>query len=124
MRLCQKGENMAIKGMNEAKRKVLEELKKQMMSEDDMGLKDMLGSKVKKVTVVADSDEGLQKGLSKAQQIAAKRKEMLGEESEKEGGESEEMEDSEEMEGEECECGECPMCLKNKIEQIEEKLGE
>lgn len=61
----------------EAKRKMLKELKKQMMSEDDMGLGDALKSKMK-VTVAADSPKELKKGLSKAEEILEKRKEMLG----------------------------------------------
>ena len=50
----------------EAKKKMLKELKK-MMRDDHY--EPMKGDMKKKVTVVADSDEGLKEGLSKAEQI-------------------------------------------------------
>jgi hypothetical protein len=58
-----------------AKSKMLRELKKAMMEE----LGAPLGEKMKdmkKVTVASDSEEGLEEGLSKAQQILQKKSEM------------------------------------------------
>ena len=84
-----------------AKKEMLKDLKQLMASEDDVGLKDRLDG-MKKVTVAADSKEGLEKGLTKAQEILKKRSEMLGladdmedAECEMEDGEEEEMEDEE-----------------------------
>lgn len=62
---------------------------------------DKLGS-MKKVTVAAPTEEGLEKGLSKAEQLLKMRAGMDSEESEDEEGEEEES-----CEG--CEEG-CPMC--------------
>jgi len=59
------------------KRKVLQQLKKAMMSDEDFG---DLGKKLKgnqKVTVMSDSKEGLEKGLDKAQEILKKRSSMM-----------------------------------------------
>jgi hypothetical protein len=87
--------------MDDLKKEMLKLLKKEMMmsmKEKKRGLfEGMLPSnkEVKKVTVMADSDEGLKKGLSKAEEIM---KAKLGD--------MEESED-EEMEDEEYECEEC-----------------
>lgn len=88
----------------DAKRKMLKELKKQMMKEDDVGLGDVLKSKMK-VTVAADDPKGLKKGLSKAEEILSKRKEMLGMGDVEELPLEEDMEDEEEMDEEEYEDG-------------------
>lgn len=62
----------------EAKLKLLKDLKKEMLGE-------MFGDKMeglKKVTVASDSEEGLEEGLDKAQEIMKKRMDMMGYESE------------------------------------------
>jgi len=64
-----------MKDKYEAKRKMLMALKKDMMMEDDMGLGDKL-KKMKKVTVASDTEEGLKEGLSKAEEILKKRKDI------------------------------------------------
>lgn len=89
-----------------AKTEMLKRLKSMMMDQDFGDLKPILGGKLKKVTVAAEDEEGLEKGLSLAEQILAKRKAM------EEGGESEESEDEseEEYEEESEEGGECPIC--------------
>lgn len=105
----------------EARKDMLKALKKMMMSEDDMGMGEKLG-KMHKVTVAADSKEGLKKGLSKAEEILKKRKDLMGydedekpgkcEECGKEPCECEDVESEDEDEGE----------LKDKISKLEEKL--
>lgn len=120
-----------MKDLMDAKRTILKELKKQMSKDDSMGLDKILPSKLKKVTVMADSKKGLEEGLTKAQEILKKRLASKGleeKEMEDESEDSEDMEDemedeSEDMdESEECDCGECPMCLKEKITKLEDKL--
>lgn len=123
---------MATKDMTDAKRQVLMELKKQMMKEDSMGLEKAMP--VKKVVVASDSKAGLEEGLSKAQEILKKRKELgLGTEEEPMADDSEEeacpvcgkMDCGCDMESEEgCICGKCPDCLSSKIDNLENKLAE
>ena len=89
------------------KLEMLEMLKqemKDMMGEEKKGI---LSEKMpKKVTVMSDSKEGLEEGLSKAQQIMKSKLGMLPE-MESEEMESEESEDKCEMcEKEPCECEE------------------
>jgi hypothetical protein len=111
----------------EARKDMLKSLKKMMMAEDDMGLGEKLG-KMQKVTVAADSTEGLKKGLSKAEEILKKRKGMMGMEDEEEESESEMCE---ECEKDPCECEdeesedsekEDPKAIKEKMSQLEKKL--
>jgi len=86
-----------MKGKKSAKREMLEALKKEMNSGDDVGMADKLKD-LKKVTVASDSKEGLEKGLSKAQEILKKRSELLGlDEDEDEKEDKEESEEKMEM---------------------------
>ena len=84
-----------------AKEGMLKELSKMMSDDMYSPLKE---KKMQKVTVASDSVEGLKKGLSKAEQILAKKKEMESEipemEEKEEEDESEEMEDESEDESE------------------------
>jgi hypothetical protein len=87
-----------------AKSDMLKMLSKEMSDDQYSPLKDQLaGKKLSKVTVMADSKKGLEKGLSKAEEILKKREELMGSSSESESDDSEE----ESCEG--CEEG-CPMC--------------
>lgn len=81
------------------------DMQEMMNEEKDGTLGDLLKGKegMQKVTVMAEDEEGLEKGLSKAQKIL---KEKYGEDAELE----DEMEDM--MEGEEDEEELCPMCEK------------
>lgn len=83
--------------MNEAKMKVIEEFIAEMeaMEEDDNS--DLMGN-MKKVTVAAPTDEGLEMGLSKAESILKK---SMKEEEEDEDMMEEEMPEEEEEEEEE-----------------------
>ena len=83
-----------------AKMEMLKALKKKAMDDDFGSLKEPLSGKVKKVVISSDDEEGLEKGLSLAEKMLAKKKAMekemgMGDES------SEEM--MEEEEG-------CPVC--------------
>jgi hypothetical protein len=110
----------------QAKRKMLKELKK-LMAEQDFGEEgNSFKSKMKKVTVASPSSEGLQKGLSLAEKLMAKKKEIEGEEGTEdpkdagdlvnEDGEGEEEEEESYMEGAEDDSPEdkesCPICGK------------
>jgi hypothetical protein len=77
-----------------AKSEMLKELSKTMSDDQNSPLKDIMGKKMQKVTVMSDSNKGLEKGLSKAEQILKKKESMMPdmEESEDES----EMEDTEE----------------------------
>jgi hypothetical protein len=112
-----------------AKLSQLGELSKEMRKM--MG--DNFGKSLKKVTVAADSEEGLKKGLSKAQEIMAKKK-MMPEMMPEMEDESEEMEECEACEGEGCEeCEESeeyedseemsPEAIKQKIKELQSKLS-
>jgi hypothetical protein len=90
--------------VKEAKMQVLKELKKLMgeeMVKDFKGLRDKeeLGTdSIKKVTVAAPDDEGLKKGLSKANELVGEMGEAEEEdEMEEESEESEEMSDAEKL---------------------------
>lgn len=114
----------------QAKRKMLKELKK-LMAEQDFGEEgDSFKSKMKKVTVASPSSEGLQKGLSLAEKLMAKKKEMEGdEESEdpkdagdlvnEDGEGEEEEEDAEYMDGAE---DDSPVGMKNS-KKVDEEGG-
>lgn len=58
-----------------AKSKMLKELKKSMMEEMGAPFGEKM-KEMKKVTVASDSEEGLEEGLSKAQQILKKKKDF------------------------------------------------
>lgn len=60
---------MAKKDKKDMKRMMLEKLKKAMKSSDK--------GDMSKVTVMSDSEEGLEKGLSKAQEIMKKRTDVM-----------------------------------------------
>jgi len=79
-----------------AKAAMLEELKNEMSNESYSPMKEMMGKKgMKKVSVMSDSPEGLNKGLSMAEklmQLKSKQKEEEMPESEDEMEESPEME--------------------------------
>jgi flagellar biosynthesis/type III secretory pathway chaperone len=59
-----------------ARKDMLESLRNMMKQEDGADVGEALGKH--KVTVAADSKEGLMKGLSKAEQIMKKHKDMMG----------------------------------------------
>ena len=91
---------------NRAKSEMLKELSKTMSDDQNSPLKDIMGKKMQKVTVMSDSKKGLEQGLSKAEQILKKKESMMPEMEESEDemedeSEAPEMEESEEdsMEG-------------------------
>lgn len=101
----------------QAKKDILKNLKKEMASGDDLGL----SGKMKKVTVMSDSDEGLNEGLSKAEQILQKRKKLAGvDESESEESEAVPFGGEETPEEEEAE--ESEMLEDMSAEQIQQKI--
>ena len=95
-----------------AKMEMLKELKRMMREEDVNDLGSKLQGKIKKVTVAAPDEKGLEKGLSLAEQILAKKKE--GQEFSPESEDSEEESSEEEQE----DCEECPMCGEQHPEQF------
>lgn len=75
-----------------AKAEMLKELSDVMSDDMYSPMKDMMPKKgLKKVSVMSDSPEGLQKGLSMAEKLMKLKKEQNGE------GESEEMESEEDV---------------------------
>ena len=96
----------------EAKKNVVKEIM-------DMLKGDMAGQMkgLKKVTVASDSEEGLEKGLNKAQQIIGSASEDEPSEEDEEGMEHE-MEESPEMEASE------HMSPEEEIAELEKKLAE
>lgn len=91
---------------------------------------DEFGKSLKKVTVASDSEEGLEKGLSKAQEIM-KKKGLMEEMSDEEKEYKEDLDDEEEEELEEDmeEMAEdvdkmSPDQIKQKIEELKKKLAE
>jgi hypothetical protein len=103
-----------------AKAEMLKELSKEMSDDMYSPMKDMLGKKgMKKVSVMSDSPEGLEKGLSMAEklmQLKSKQggEENLMEESEEESPEMEASEEMSEMSSEEMEA---------MYEMLKQKLG-
>lgn len=96
------------KKMSSSHKRAKGDVLKHLMSEmDDMGAETLQGAK--KVSVMADSKEGLEKGLEKAKEIVEQKVPSEDEESE----EMEESEDSEEESREE---------LKAKIAELKAKL--
>lgn len=59
-----------------ARMSMLQELSKTMADDQYGGLKDKMAGKLDKVTVMANSPEGLKKGLSKAEEIIKKKTAM------------------------------------------------
>ena len=94
---------------NRAKSAMLKELSKTMSDDQNSPLRDIMGKKLQKVTVMSDSKKGLEQGLSKAEQILKKKESMMPEmeesedkmEDESEAPEMEESDDESEdsMEG-------------------------
>lgn len=104
-----------------AKLSQLGELSKEMrkMMGDDFG------KSLQKVTVAADSKEGLEKGLSKAQEIMKKKGMMSAMKPEKMEEEAEEMMECEACEGEGCEeCEESEESEEMSAESIKAKIKE
>jgi len=111
-----------------AKLSQLGELSKEMrkMMGDDFG------KSLQKVTVAADSKEGLEKGLSKAQEIMKKKGMMDEMKPEKMEEEAEEMMECEACEGEGCEACEdsedseemSADSIKAKIKELQSQLAE
>jgi hypothetical protein len=103
-----------------AKAEMLKELSKEMSDDMYSPMKDMLGKKgMKKVSVMSDSPEGLEKGLSMAEKLMQLKS--------KQSGESEEME-SEEEESPEMEASDeisemSPDEMEMMYEMLKEKLG-
>jgi hypothetical protein len=89
-----------------AKAEMLKELSKEMSDDMYSPMKDMLGKKgMKKVSVMSDSPEGLEKGLSMAEKLMQLKSKQNGEEETESDmqKESPEMESEEEMSPEEME---------------------
>lgn len=85
---------------SKAKAEMLKELSKEMSDDMYSPMKDMLGKKgMKKVSVMSDSPEGLEKGLSMAEKLMKLKSKENGEEEMMDDYEEEspEMEASEEM---------------------------
>jgi len=101
---------------NRAKSEMLKELSKTMSDDQNSPLKDIMGKKLQKVTVMSDSKKGLEKGLSKAEQIL-KKKEEMNPDMEMESSEDE-MEDESENEGYESEDEDMPMDKEKIMEMI------
>lgn len=81
----------------QAREMILKNMKKKVRDEGKMPMSGMLKPKMK-VTVASDSPEGLEEGLSKAEMILKKRKEMMSEEPEMEESEDESEDESPEDE--------------------------
>lgn len=119
-----------MKDAYSAKRRVLENLKKEMSQADDGGLKEVLPKMKSKVVVASDTKEGLAKGLDKAKEIMAKRSELMPDKSSEQDlmsemgdEESEEESELEEVQPEmEEECDD-PAALKAKIAELKALLA-
>jgi len=125
---CNKCDLCKEKSMDKKKAKLsqLKDLSKEMRKM--MG--DSFGESMKKVTVAADSEEGLKKGLSKAQEIM-KKKGLMEEMSDEEKEYEEDIDDEEEEELAEDmeEMAEdvdkmSPEDIKARIEELKAKLAE
>ena len=100
-----------------AKSEMLKELSKEMSDDMYSPMKGMLGKKgMKKVSVMSDSPEGLQKGLTMAEKLMKLKSEQSGEE------ESED-EESPEMEAEEEASEMSPEEMEAMFEMLKKKLG-
>jgi len=104
-----------------AKAEMLKELSKEMSDDMYSPMKDMLGKKgMKKVSVMSDSPEGLQKGLTMAEklmQLKASQNNEKPKDYESEEEESPEMEASEEL------SEMSPEEMEAMYEMLKEKLG-
>lgn len=103
-----------------AKAEMLKELSKEMSDDMYSPMKGMLGKKgMKKVSVMSDSPEGLEKGLSMAEKLMQLKS--------KENGEEDSMEESEEespeMEAEDELSEMSPQEMEAMYEMLKQKLG-
>jgi hypothetical protein len=91
-----------MKKKTQARAAMLDELKKEMSNDSYSPMKEMMGKKgMKKVSVMSDSPEGLQKGLSMAEKLMKLKKEQNGESEESESPEMSAMDEISEMSDEE-----------------------
>jgi len=98
-----------MKKKTQARAAMLDELKKEMSNDSYSPMKEMMGKKgLKKVSVMSDSPEGLQKGLSMAEKLMKLKKEQNGES---------EMED--ESSCKMCKGKGCPVCESEESESPE-----
>ena len=103
-----------------AKAEMLKELSKEMSDDMYSPMKDMLGKKgMKKVSVMSDSPEGLEKGLSMAEKLMQLKSKQNGEEE----TESDMEEESPEMEAEEEMSEMSPEDMEMMYEMLKSKLG-
>lgn len=104
-----------------AKAEMLKELSKEMSDDMYSPMKDMLGKKgMKKVSVMSDSPEGLEKGLSMAEKLMQLKS--------KQNGDEDMMEESEEEESPEMEAADemsemSPEEMEAMYEMLRQKLG-
>lgn len=104
-----------------AKAEMLKELSKEMSDDMYSPMKDMLGKKgMKKVSVMSDSPEGLEKGLSMAEKLMQLKSKQNGEE---ESMEESEEEESPEMEAEDEMSEMSPEEMEAMYEMLKQKLG-
>lgn len=103
-----------------AKAEMLKELSKEMSDDMYSPMKDMLGKKgMKKVSVMSDSPEGLEKGLSMAEKLMQLKSKQDGDEP----TESESEEESPEMEASEELSEMSPREMEAMYEMLKQKLG-
>lgn len=103
-----------------AKAEMLKELSKEMSDDMYSPMKDMLGKKgMKKVSVMSDSPEGLEKGLSMAEKLMQLKSKQNGEEP----TESESEEESPEMEAADEMSEMSPEEMEAMYEMLRQKLG-
>lgn len=104
-----------------AKAEMLKELSREMSDDMYSPMKDMLGKKgMKKVSVMSDSPEGLEKGLSMAEKLMQLKS--------KQNGDEDMMEESEEEESPEMEAADemsemSPEEMEAMYEMLKQKLG-
>jgi hypothetical protein len=103
-----------------AKAEMLKELSKEMSDDMYSPMKDMLGKKgMKKVSVMSDSPQGLEKGLSMAEKLMQLKSEQNGDEE----TETDMMEEAPEMEAEEDMSEMSPEDMEMMYEMLKSKLG-
>lgn len=103
-----------------AKAEMLKELSKEMSDDMYSPMKDMLGKKgMKKVSVMSDSPQGLEKGLSVAEKLMQLKSEQNGDEE----TETDMMEEAPEMEAEEDMSEMSPEDMEMMYEMLKSKLG-
>ena len=108
--LMEKARSQEGKPKNESKLKAKASMAKELSDMLGSDLTDDIKGAVKKVTVASDSEEGLKKGLEKAEDI------LEGEEEENESEDSKDSEDSEEADFE------SPEDIEMKIEELKRQL--